>query len=58
MQLIADLKGKSVLTADQRSLLAAQDKVKAALDQYVADSKALKVKEDLVSFGGALGPDQ
>ncbi|AOZ06765.1 phage tail tape measure protein [Cupriavidus malaysiensis] len=50
VQLIADLKGKSVLTADQRSLLAAQDKVKAALDQYVADSKALKVKEDLVKL--------
>ena len=46
LQKIADLKEKSILTADQKSLLAGQDKIKVALQQYVADEKALKLKED------------
>lgn len=46
LQQIADLKEKSILTADQKSLLANQDAIKAQLDQNVANERALKLKED------------
>lgn len=44
-QLISDLKGKSQLTADQKSLLAAQDKIKAQLDVNVATEAELESKK-------------
>ncbi|ANN78910.1 phage tail tape measure protein [Bordetella flabilis] len=47
-QQIADLKTKSVLTADQKSLLARQDELRAALDINVADEKALKTRQESV----------
>jgi lambda family phage tail tape measure protein len=47
LQQIADLKNKSILTADQKSLLARQDDIKAQLQQNVNDEKALKTKQDI-----------
>lgn len=44
-QLIADLKEKRVLTADQKSLLAAQDAIKAQLQKNVAVETELQRKE-------------
>jgi len=46
LQQIAELKDKKILTADQKSLLANQDTIKAQLDQNVGAEKALKLKED------------
>jgi lambda family phage tail tape measure protein len=46
-QKIADLKGKSILTAEQKSLLANQDAIKAQLQINIADEKALKLKTDI-----------
>lgn len=47
LQQIADLKDKKILTADQKSLLANQDAIKAQLDQNVESEKALKLKEEI-----------
>ncbi|MGO4154338.1 phage tail tape measure protein [Cupriavidus sp. YAF13] len=47
LQKIADLKGKSILTAEQQSLLANQDAIKAQLKQNVETEKALKLKEEI-----------
>lgn len=47
LQKIADLKEKRVLTADEKSLLANQDIIKAQLAQNVADEQALKLKQDI-----------
>lgn len=44
-QQIADLKEKKVLTADQKSLLAAQDQIKAQLQKNVQVEKEVKAKE-------------
>lgn len=46
LEQISDLKGKAILTAEQKSLLANQDAIKAQLDQNVASERALKLKED------------
>ncbi|WP_316150428.1 phage tail tape measure protein [Cupriavidus sp. BIC8F] len=47
LQKISDLKGKSILTAEQKSLLAAQDQIKAQLAQNVADEKKLQLKQEI-----------
>lgn len=47
LQKISDLKGKSILTAEQKSLLANQDAIKAQLEINVADEKSLKIKQDI-----------
>ncbi|GGX30563.1 hypothetical protein GCM10007242_41550 [Pigmentiphaga litoralis] len=44
-QQIADLKEKKILTADQKSLLAAQDQIRAQLAQNVAIEQQVKAKE-------------
>lgn len=46
LQLFADLKEKKVLTADQKSLLANQDAIKAQLDQNVAIEKQVELKKE------------
>lgn len=46
LQKIADLKGKSILTAEQKSILAAEDRIKSQLELNVAHEKELKLKED------------
>ncbi len=46
LQQIADLKDKRILTADQKSLLASQDSIRAQLDKNVAAERELKIKED------------
>lgn len=50
LQKIADLKGKDILTADQKSLLANQDSIKAQLAQNVEHEKALKYKEEIAKL--------
>jgi lambda family phage tail tape measure protein len=45
VQLVADLKVKGQLTADQKSLLATQDTIKAQLDQNVALEKQVELKK-------------
>ncbi len=50
LQKIADLKGKDILTADQKSLLASQDTIKQQLAQNVEHERALKYKEDIVKL--------
>ncbi|SPR97347.1 phage tail tape measure protein [Cupriavidus taiwanensis] len=47
LQKISDLKGKAILTAEQKSLLANQDQVKAQLAQNVENERALKLKTDI-----------
>ncbi|WP_367394523.1 phage tail tape measure protein [Cupriavidus sp. Agwp_2] len=47
LQKIADIKGKSILTAEQKSLLANQDQIKAQLSQNVENERALKLKTDI-----------
>jgi len=47
LQKISDLKGKSILTADQKSLLANQDAIKTQLQQNVETERALKLKEEI-----------
>jgi lambda family phage tail tape measure protein len=46
VQLIADLKDKKELTAEQKSLLASQDAIKAELDKYVALEKQVEAKKE------------
>lgn len=50
LQKIADLKGKDILTADQKSLLANQDAVKQQLALNVEHERALKYKEDIAKL--------
>nr|WP_288256815.1 phage tail tape measure protein [uncultured Pseudomonas sp.] len=45
--LIADLKGKAILTADQKSLLASQEAIKAQLDQNVALSEEVRIRAQI-----------
>jgi len=45
-QQLADLKEKRVLTADQQSLLARQDELRAALARNVAEEQALKLAQE------------
>ncbi|QEZ47181.1 phage tail tape measure protein [Cupriavidus oxalaticus] len=47
LQKISDLKGKAILTAEQKSLLANQDQIKAQLAQNVENERALKLKTDI-----------
>lgn len=47
LQKIADLKGKSILTAEQKSLLANQDAIKAVFQVNIAHEKTLQLKEDI-----------
>lgn len=46
VQLMADLKGKAVLTAEQKSLVAAQEAIKAQLDRNVAIEKEVAARAD------------
>lgn len=50
LQKISDLKGKDILTADQKSLLANQDAIKAQLAQNVEHERALKYKEEIAKL--------
>jgi len=50
LQKIADLKGKDILTADQKSLLANQDAIKAQLAQNVEHDRALKYKQEIAKL--------
>lgn len=50
LQKIGDLKGKTILTADQKSLLASQDQIKAQLAQNVENERALKLKTDITKL--------
>lgn len=45
-QLIADLKSKDILTADQQSLLARQDEIKAQLNQNIAAENLLRIEKE------------
>ena len=45
--LIADLKGKAILTADQKSLLVNQEAIKAQLDQNVALSEEVRIRAQI-----------
>lgn len=45
-QLIADLKNKDILTADQKSLLARQDEIKAQLNQNIAAENLLRIEKE------------
>lgn len=45
-RLIADLKNKDILTADQKSLLASESAIKAQLDKNVAISEEIKLNAD------------
>ncbi|MEB3098841.1 phage tail tape measure protein [Achromobacter sp. D10] len=47
-QEIADLKGKSILTAEQRSLLANQDAIRAQLEKNEGLAKELVAKQEIV----------
>lgn len=49
-QQIADLKEKKILTADQKSLLANQDAIRAQLDRNVAISTEVKQREALIKL--------
>jgi lambda family phage tail tape measure protein len=46
VQLVTDLKGKGTLTVEQKSLLLAQDSIKAQLDKNVALEAEVKARED------------
>ena len=46
VQLVADLKTKGTLTADQKSLLASKDQITAQLDLNVAVSKEVEAKKE------------
>lgn len=46
-QLVADLKGKAILTAEQKSLLANQDLIKAQLQQNAALEQQIKQRDEL-----------
>ncbi|ATH82298.1 phage tail tape measure protein [Pseudomonas sp. KHPS1] len=45
--LIADLKGKAILTADQKSLLVNHEAIKAQLDQNVALSEEVRIRAQI-----------
>lgn len=49
-QQIADLKGKAILTADQRSLLANQDAIRAQLEKNEGLAKELVAKQELIKL--------
>lgn len=46
-QLIADLKEKRILTADQKSILASEEQSRAQLEKNVAIEREIRIKEDL-----------
>ncbi|MGC8099873.1 phage tail tape measure protein [Metapseudomonas otitidis] len=48
--LIAQLKSKDVLTAEQKSLLASQDAIKAQLDRNVAISEEVRLRQESIKF--------
>ncbi|MBB1601583.1 phage tail tape measure protein [Variovorax sp. UMC13] len=48
LQQIADLKGKAILTADQKSLLAGADRIKVQLQENVANEALLEIKKKQV----------
>lgn len=48
--LIADLKTKDILTADQKSLLANQDAIKAQLDKNVALAEEVRLHKDSIKL--------
>lgn len=48
--LIAQLKGKDVLTAEQKSLLASQDSIRAQLDKNAALSGEVELQKDRIKF--------
>ncbi|WP_457787193.1 phage tail tape measure protein [Pseudomonas sp. PL-6] len=48
--LIADLKTKDILTADQKSLLASQDAIKAQLDKNVALGEEVRLHNDSIKL--------
>lgn len=50
LQKIGDLKSKTILTAEQKSLLANQDQIKAQLAQNVENERALKLKTDITKL--------
>lgn len=50
LQKIADLKGKSILTAEQKSLLANEDAIKQQLQLNVEHERQLKLKEDIAKL--------
>lgn len=50
LQKIADLKGKSILTAEQKSLLANEDAIKQQLALNVEHERQLKLKEDIAKL--------
>lgn len=50
VQLISDLKGKSQLTADQKSLLANQDAIKAQLAKNVAIDQEIQKRQQLAQI--------
>ena len=50
LQKIADLKGKSILTAEQKSLLANDGAIKQQLALNVEHERALKLKEDIAKL--------
>ncbi|KOR22820.1 phage tail tape measure protein [Burkholderia cenocepacia] len=47
LQKIADLKERKILTADQKSLLAAQDRIKAQFAINIEHERELKLKQDI-----------
>lgn len=48
--LIADLKTKEILTADQKSLLANQDAIRAQLDKNVAIAEEVRLQKDSIKL--------
>lgn len=50
LQKIADLKGKSILTAEQKSLLTNEDAIKQQLALNVEHERQLKLKEDIAKL--------
>lgn len=50
IQQIADLQSKDILTAEQKSLLAGQDSIKAQLDKNVAIEREIKLRDDALKL--------
>jgi lambda family phage tail tape measure protein len=50
IQQIADLQSKDVLTAEQQSLLAAQDSIKAQLDKNVAIAEEIRLRDEALKL--------
>lgn len=50
LQQIADLQSKDILTAEQKSLLAAQDSIKAQLDKNVAIEREIALRDEALKF--------